>query len=60
MNVLRRYGSMMEHEQAQTRQQCPQCGALMVEADRLREEGGVYVWYVCSKQDCNGQWLSKN
>ena len=60
MNVLKRYGSTLEHEQTRTQQICPQCGAAMLEADRLREDGALYVWYVCSKEDCDGQWLSKN
>ena len=38
---------------------CPMCGACMVEDDRVREQSHIYVWYVCSKTGCGGQWLSQ-
>ena len=38
---------------------CPECGAAMVEFDRLAEDGAVFIWYACSRDDCTGQWLSK-
>jgi hypothetical protein len=39
---------------------CPECGAPMKEADRLYENGAIYIWYECSENDCNGSWLQKN
>jgi predicted RNA-binding Zn-ribbon protein involved in translation (DUF1610 family) len=60
MNILQRCESTMEHVQKKVKQVCPQCGAAMLEAGRLREEGALYVWYVCSREDCDGRWLSKN
>ena len=38
---------------------CPECGAAMVEFDRLTEDGAVFIWYACMREDCTGQWLSK-
>jgi len=38
---------------------CPECGATMVEFDRLTEDGAVFIWYACTQEDCTGQWLSK-
>lgn len=38
---------------------CPECGALMVEFDRLEEDGALFIWYSCTREDCTGQWLAK-
>ena len=38
---------------------CPRCGSIMVETDRIIENGFAYVWYECSVADCMEQWLSK-
>ena len=38
---------------------CPKCGAAIVEFDRLTEDGAVFIWYACTREDCTGQWLSK-
>lgn len=38
---------------------CPECGAAMTEFDRLTEDGAVFIWYACSREDCTGQWLTK-
>lgn len=38
---------------------CPECGASMAEFDRLTEDGAVFIWYACTREDCTGQWLSK-
>ncbi len=38
---------------------CPECGATMVEFDRQMEDGAVFIWYTCTREDCTGQWLSK-
>jgi len=38
---------------------CPECGATMAEFDRLMEDGAVFIWYACTREDCTGQWLSK-
>jgi hypothetical protein len=38
---------------------CPECGAPMVEFDKLTEDGAVFIWYACTRESCAGQWLSK-
>ena len=38
---------------------CPECGAIMTEADRLTEGRVLFVWYTCSRIGCDGQWLRK-
>lgn len=45
--------------QAKYQQLCPECGAKMTEADRVCENGMIFVWYRCSKDACTGQWLQK-
>jgi hypothetical protein len=38
---------------------CPECGAAMIEFDRLAEDGALFIWYACSRESCTGQWLTK-
>lgn len=38
---------------------CPECGDKMTETDRRNENGALFVWYECSRNDCDGQWLEK-
>ena len=38
---------------------CPECGAKMIEVDRCNENGALFVWHECSRDNCNGQWLQK-
>ena len=45
--------------QVEAERLCPECGATMVEFDRLTEDGAVFIWYACTREDCTGQWLSK-
>ena len=44
----------------QTTKCCPECGAAMLEVDRCNENGNLFVWYRCSKNNCDGQWLQKS
>ena len=39
---------------------CPNCGHMMAEVDRHKENGDLFVWYECSRNDCDGQWLQRN
>ncbi len=48
-----------ELRQSNTEQFCPQCGALMTEADRRVEGRALFVWYTCGRIGCDGQWLRK-
>ena len=45
--------------QATEQKICPECSAQMAEVDRVDENGFVFVWYKCSRDNCNGQWLQK-
>jgi hypothetical protein len=38
---------------------CPECGTKMTETNRVCENGIIFMWYRCSNNDCNGQWLQK-
>ena len=38
---------------------CPKCGSNLMEADRCNENQSLYVWYKCSRNNCDGQWLQK-
>jgi hypothetical protein len=52
--------SMMDERlEEEAERVCPECGASMVEFDRLTEDGAVFIWYACTREDCTGQWLSK-
>ena len=47
------------YSKAAKKHQCPQCGSTMAEAERINENGFSFVWYECTKADCEGQWLEK-
>lgn len=55
-NACSRPGSSLRVEEERL---CPECGAAMVEFDRLTEDGAVFIWYACTRDECTGQWLSK-
>jgi len=38
-------------------QLCPECGVRMSELNRLIEGGLTYVWFGCSREECDGQWM---
>jgi hypothetical protein len=38
---------------------CPECGATMKEIDRLKENSWTFIWLVCTRADCDGQWLQR-
>lgn len=44
---------------ARTNGLCPECGAAMSESERVLENGAVFVWYNCNRDNCSGQWLQK-
>jgi len=41
------------------RQCCPECGFIMEIVDCHKEDGVTFVWYSCSRDGCNGQWLKR-
>jgi hypothetical protein len=46
-------------QQTQIEHFCPECSAQMMEVDRHNENGALFVWYECSRDGCDGQWLQK-
>ena len=38
---------------------CPGCGSIMVQTDRIVENGFVCTWYGCTAAGCTEQWLAK-
>lgn len=38
---------------------CPDCRTVMSEANRVTENGITFIWYECTRFDCDGQWLEK-
>lgn len=38
---------------------CPDCKTVMAEVDRLAENGVSFIWYECTRDGCDGQWLDK-
>ena len=49
----------IKFQQTQEDKFCPECGANMVKVDHRNEGGTLFVWYECSREDCDGQWLQK-
>ncbi len=45
--------------QTSSEKRCPECGDKMRETDRCNENGTLFIWYECSRNDCDGQWLEK-
>jgi hypothetical protein len=44
---------------AESESLCPECGARMVEENRLCEDEIVFIWYRCGVESCSGQWLRR-
>ena len=38
---------------------CPECNDVMTVAEQYRENGALFIWYECTRDGCNGQWLEK-
>jgi len=51
--------SVIDEPAVDIEQLCPECGAAMVELDRRMEDGAVFIWYTCTREECTGQWLAK-
>jgi predicted RNA-binding Zn-ribbon protein involved in translation (DUF1610 family) len=52
-------GLLVKFRQAEDKQFCPECGGRMTEVNRCNENGALFVWYQCSRDNCDGQWLQK-
>ena len=49
-----------KHKHQAKRKSCADCGAAMVAVDQCEENGALFTWYECTRNDCDGQWLEKN
>lgn len=59
MNIGGENGMPVRNRQAPGKERCPDCGDRMTEVDRCNENGVLFVWYECGRNDCDGQWLEK-
>jgi predicted RNA-binding Zn-ribbon protein involved in translation (DUF1610 family) len=57
METLQTNQLQLKLKQTVYRKLCPECGEQMVEVDRVTENNLTYVWFECSSDNCNGQWL---
>ncbi|MHC4396392.1 MAG: hypothetical protein ACYS1A_12125 [Planctomycetota bacterium] len=48
-----------EFQQTRDKPFCFECGEQMAEVERLNENGVLFIWYECLRNDCDGQWLQK-
>ncbi len=49
----------MRYPELISRHLCPECGGTMAQVEKVRENGFSYIWYECTRSDCDGQWLQK-
>jgi hypothetical protein len=52
-------GFSVKTRQMLNKQYCHECGTQMTEVDRHNEKQALFVWYECSRNGCDGQWLQK-
>lgn len=38
---------------------CPDCRSVMSKVDQVAENGLLFIWYECTREGCDGQWLEK-
>ncbi|MCE5340022.1 MAG: hypothetical protein LLF92_02690 [Planctomycetaceae bacterium] len=58
MNYL--VANSAKFQSAEEKGLCPVCGKVMKEVDRMKEGSHFFVWYKCTEENCDGQWLQKN
>jgi hypothetical protein len=59
METEKNTGLLSKIIRAQDQRLCPECGGKMTESERACENGTTFVWFRCSDNNCNGQWLQK-
>ena len=52
-NLLSRF------QRTANRQLCPECGASMTLIYWGKENGTLFAWYNCDRDNCKSQWLKK-
>jgi len=48
------------HSQKEEQKICPEYRASMAAVDQCEENGVLFRWYECTRDDCDGQWLEKD
>jgi hypothetical protein len=48
-----------EDSQKVERKLCPECSTSMAVVEQCKENGALFTWYCCARDDCDGQWLEK-
>ena len=59
MSIYNMKGMTIRFRQTPDQKCCPECGDKMREVDRCNENGVLFVWYECSRNNCDGLWLQK-
>ncbi len=59
MSTCNMKGISIRFCQAPDQKRCPECGDKMIEVNRCNENGVLFVWHECSRNNCDGQWLQK-
>jgi len=60
MSTYNMKGITIRVRQTPDQKRCPECGGdKMIEVDRCKENGALFVWHECSRSNCGGQWLQK-
>ncbi len=59
MSICNMKGITIRFRQTPDQKSCPECGDNMIEVDRCNENGVLFVWHECSRNNCDGQWLQK-
>ena len=52
-------GISIRFRQIPDQKRCPECGDKMMEVDRCNENGALFVWHECTRNNRGGQWLQK-
>ncbi len=59
MRIYNMKGISIRFRQTPEQKRCPECGDKMIEVDKRNENGALFVWHECNRNNCDGQWLQK-
>jgi predicted RNA-binding Zn-ribbon protein involved in translation (DUF1610 family) len=59
MNICNMKEISIRFRQNPEQKRCPECGDKLIEMDRRNENGVLFVWHKCGRNNCDGQWLQK-
>ena len=49
----------VKFKQAIYQKSCPECAAPMEKIEHAYEDRTLFIWYQCSRKECDGNWLQK-